>query len=186
MPSADDRGQTPLETLCTLVATAREFAEQFTHDPLVERILAALSRLPEPDRETIVGIIERDATWCRIAEQTADTTGITVRPNPQASLYLHVLATQKNAPAEEPLGRDVEVIRFGLEHFVRLIPLLFQDGVHAQWTASARELIAEAEPELRQYAVRLCREVLALIDQGDGTPRRERTTRASGRARRAP
>jgi hypothetical protein len=186
MPAADDRGQTPLETLRALLTTAREFAAKFTHDPLVERILAAFARLPEPDRETIVGVIERDATWCRIAEQTADTTGITVRANPQASLYVHVLAPQQETP-DEPLRRDVEVIRFGIEQFVRMIPFFFQEGVHAQWTRSARELIAEAEPELRQHTVRLCREVLALIEEGGGgTSRRERTARAPSGAHGTP
>jgi hypothetical protein len=167
MSVADDRGRTSLETLHALLATAREFAAQFTDDPMVERILAAFSRLPEPDRETILGVIERDATWCRVVEQTADTTGITVRPNPQASLYLHVLAPRTESP-DEPMRRDVEVIRFGIEQFAHMLPFFFQEGVHAQWAASARELIAAADPELREYAVRLCREVLALIENGAG------------------
>ena len=178
MSAADDREQTPLEALCALLAKARDFTATFTDDPLVERILNAFARLPEPDRETVVGVIERDATWCRIAEQTADTTGITVRPNPQASLYIHVLGAQAEAP-DEPLRRDVEVIRFGMEQFVAMVPFFFQEGVHAQWTASAREIIAEAEPELRGYAARLCREVLALLAEGAGdTSRRTRATRA--------
>jgi hypothetical protein len=37
--------------------------------------------------------------------------------------------------------------------------------VHTQWVASARELIATAEPEIREAAVRLCREVLALVEE---------------------
>ena len=39
----------------------------------------------------MLGVIERDGNWCRVVEQTAETTGITVRANPRASLYLHVL-----------------------------------------------------------------------------------------------
>ena len=165
MSLPDDRGRTSLETLHALLATAREFAAQSVDDPMVERILAAFARLPEPDRETVLGIIERDATWCRVVEQTADTTGITVRPNPQASLYVHVLEP-RTEPSDEPTRRDVDVIRFGMEQFVHMLPLFFQEGVHAQWTAAARELIAVGDPELREYAVRLCREVLALIGAG--------------------
>ena len=165
MSVADDRGRTSLETLHALLATAREFAAQSADDPLVERILAAFARLPEPDRETVLGVIERDATWCRVVEQTADTTGITVRANPQASLYLHVLGPTTPA-SNEPTRRDVDVIRFGVAQFVHMLPLLFQQGVQAQWTAAARELIADVDPELRAYAVRLCREVLALIADG--------------------
>jgi len=46
---------------------------------------------PASERETVLGVIERDGNWCRVVEQTAETTGITVRANPRASLYLHVL-----------------------------------------------------------------------------------------------
>ena len=169
MSVADDRGRTSLETLHALLATAREFAAQSADDPMVERILAAFARLPEPDRETVLGVIERDATWCRVVEQTADATGITVRANPQASLYLHVLGPTSQ-PSDEPTRRDVDVIRFGMEQFVHMLPLFFQKGVHTQWTAAARELIATIDPELRDYAVRMCREVLALIDAGAGDP----------------
>ena len=162
MSVADDQGRTSLETLHALLASAREFAAQSADDPMIERILAAFARLPEPDRETVLGVIERDATWCRVVEQTADATGITVRANPQASLYLHVVEPTARS-AEEPSRRDLDVIRFGIEQFVHLLPLFFQKGVHAQWTAAARELITAADPELREYAVRLCREVLALV-----------------------
>jgi hypothetical protein len=165
MSVADDRGRTSLETLSALLATAREFAAYFADDPLIERILAAFARLPEPDRDVILGVIERDAAWCRVVEQTSDTTGITVRANPQASLYLHVLEPRRE-PVDEPTRRDVEVIRFGIEQFLHLLPFLFQEGVHAQWRAAARELIAGGDNDLREYAARLCREVLALIATG--------------------
>ena len=169
MSLPDDRGRTSLDTLHALLARAREFAEQSADDPMVERILAAFARLPEPDRETILGIIERDATWCRVVEQTADTTGITVRPNPRASLYVHVLEP-RTQPSDEPTRRDVDVIRFGIEQFVHMLPLFFQEGVHSQWTVAARELITGADPELREYAVRLCQEVLALLADAGGDP----------------
>jgi hypothetical protein len=163
MSAVDELAKTPLTTLLELLTTARDFAANLSADPQGERLLAAFARLPAPDRDTVLGVIERDATWCRIVEQTADTTGITVRANPQASLFVHVLE-----PPAEPLQRDVEVIRFGIEQFVHLLPLFFQEGVHAQWTASARELVADADPEVRGYAVRLCEEILALIAEAGG------------------
>ena len=189
MGAAGDAEQTPLETLLALLTTARDFAARINGDPLVERVLAAFARLPEPDRETILGVIERDATWCRIVEQTTDTTGISVRPNPQASLYVHVL-DPKDGQSDEPLRRDVDVIRFGIEQFVHMLPLFFQEGVHAQWTTSARELIADADPELREVGARLCREILALIDEagrtrpsGDAAPARRGTAPARPKPR---
>ena len=154
-----------LDELQVVLATANHLAAELAGDPLLKRILQAFARLPEPDREPILRIIERDATWCRIAEQTADTTGITVRPNPHASLYVHVF--DRVAAPSEPLQRDVDVIRVAMEHFVFLTPLFFQEGVHAQWTAAARELVRMAPPEVSAAVVRLAREVLALIAEGD-------------------
>jgi len=179
MSVATDR-ETPLEALLALLAKAREFAVALAGDPLDERILAAFARLPAPDREAVLEVIERDATWCRIAEQTADTTGITVRPNPQASLYVHVVAPATEPPSE-PLRRDVDVIGFGMAQFVAMLPLFFQKGVHAQWTAAARALVARSDAKTREYAARLCREILALLQEtGSRQPRA-----LGGRRRRA-
>jgi hypothetical protein len=163
---------TQLIELKAALSRAQELIAQLSEDPLVERMLQAFGRLPVPDREPIVRVLERDATWCRIVEQTADTTGITVRPNPNASLYVHVVGHVPDAP----LQRDVDVIRYGIEQFVALLPMLFQDDVHAQWTVSARELIGEADAEMREHAARLAREVLGLLAQAPA----ESTSAADG------
>jgi hypothetical protein len=160
----DDAPATRLDALRAILVTANELATRLAGDPFVERILQAFAKLPVPDREPVLKIIERDATWCRIVEQTGDETGITVRPNPHASLHVHVFGQVDTPP--EPLQRDVDVIRFGIERFLQMIPLLFQEGVHEQWTASARALAQEADPELLEYLRRLANEVLALVAEG--------------------
>ncbi|HEV7735375.1 MAG TPA: hypothetical protein VGR62_24595 [Candidatus Binatia bacterium] len=165
MSVADDIEDTQEDPLLSLLDAAKAFAARIAEQPMIERILRAFARLPESDREPILGIIERDATWCRIVEQTAETTGITVRPNTQASFYLHVL--DPVADPLEPLRRDVDVIRFGMERFVYMLPLLFEPGVHAQWMASAREIVAAADPELRRCAAKLAHEVLSLLGETD-------------------
>src|SRR5207245_894731 len=77
---------------------------------------------------------------------------------------VHVLDQVTGEPlAPGPLQRDGDVIRLGIETFVRLLPLFFQEGVHAQWTAAAREIVRASDAELRGFAVRLAREVLALV-----------------------
>src|SRR5262245_65016333 len=157
---ADDAEETRLDALRAILTSAHELASRLAGDPQVERVLRVFGKIPEPDRETILQVLERDATWCRIVEQTADTTGITVRPNPHASLYVHVFDAG-DVPSE-PLRRDVDVIRFGIERFIHLVPLFFQAGVHQQWTTSARELAEVLDPELAEYVARLAREVLAL------------------------
>lgn len=149
-----------LTALQGLLVAARGIVEQLADDPLVERLKRAFAALPTRDRETILGILERDATWCEIVAASEPTTGITVRANPHASLYLHVF--DEAGPTE----RDRNVIAFGIERFVELVPLFFQEGVHEQWTTSARELILRsADPSLRQLVLRLAHEVIALIEE---------------------
>ena len=163
---ADTRGPSGLDALQTLLATARGLLTDLTTNPLLERILGAFRMLSESDREPILRILEKDAAWRRIVEETSGATGITVCPNPHASLYVHVLdQVTGELLAPGPLQRDGDVIRFGIETFVRLLPLLFQEGVHAQWTAAAREIVRASDAEIRGFAVRLAREVLALVDE---------------------
>jgi hypothetical protein len=160
--AADSSAPTLFDALQTLLATARELATDLLSDPLLARLLHAFLMFPESDREPILQVIEKDAAWRRIVEQTAGATGITVHPNPHASLYVHVL----NQTAE-PSARDANVIRFGIETFVQLFPLLFQEGVYAQWTAAAREIARAADAELRALGIRLVREVEAIIAEVD-------------------
>ena len=163
---ADTSGPSGLDALQTLLATARGLLTDLTTDPLLERILRAFRMLPEADREPILRVLEKDAAWRRVVEETSGATGITVCPNPHASLYVHVLdQVTGELLAPGPLQRDGDVIRFGIETFVRLLPLLFQEGVHAQWTAAAREIVRASDAEIRGFAVRLAREVLALVDE---------------------
>ena len=182
---ADTSGPSGLDALQTLLATARELVTDLTTDPLLERILRAFRMLPESDREPILRVLEKDAAWRRVVEETSAATGITVCPNPHASLYVHVLdQVTGELLAPGPLQRDGDVIRFGIETFVRLLPLLFQEGVHAQWTAAAREIVRASDAEIRGFAVRLAREVLALVDEavaeGGGAAEEDHVAKVSG------
>jgi len=153
-----------LAGLQAVLATARGLVDDLLHDPLLPRLLAAFSSLPEHERETILGVLERDATWRRIIADTSGPTGIGVRPNPHASLYVHV------TEEPQPSARDIDVIRLGIARFLPLLPLFFQPGVHEQWTRSARELIRDAPPEVREMGARLAREVLTLIAEVEKQP----------------
>jgi hypothetical protein len=121
---------------------------------------------PEADREAILQVLEKDAAWRSIVEKTDDATGITVRPNPHASLYVHIL----DQAEPEAAPRDADVIRHGVETFVQMLPLLFQDAVRAQWLAAGRELARSSGAELRALAVRLVRDVEALVAEAERTP----------------
>src|SRR5262245_42708882 len=164
MAGRDAAKETPFDALHTLLATARDLARGLADDPQVERLVQAFRTIPPADRETIVQVLEKDAAWRNIVEETDATTGITVRPNPHASLYVHVLNQVGGSPLDDGASeRDADVIRHGGNPFVEMLPLLFQEAVHAQWTAAARDLVRTSPAALRELAARLAREVLSLI-----------------------
>jgi hypothetical protein len=165
MPEVADKK--PFDTLHTLLATARELARTLSGDPELERLVRAFRLFPERDRETILQVLEKDAAWRGIVERTDDVTGISVRPNPHASLYVHVLEQGADPLAADTSDRDADVIRRGLRSFVQLLPLLFQEGVHTQWTAAAREIAHASGADVRTYAARLAREVEQLVAEVD-------------------
>jgi len=176
MALSDPADQKPFDTLHTLLATARELARTLTDDAQLERLVRAFLMLPEHDRESILQVIEKDASWRSIVERTEGATGIAVRPNPHASLYVHVLNQVDAAIEPDASQRDADVIRQGVKTFVQLLPLLFQDGVHAQWTAAAREIARSSAAELRGLATRLAHEVELLVAEAasDGAPTSQR------------
>jgi hypothetical protein len=159
-----ERSAPSLSALQGLLASARGLVDEMIDDPFAERLKRTFSMLPEEDREAILRVIERDATWCKIVSETASTTGIKVHPNPHASLYVHVL----DEPG--PSQRDVDVISLGIARFVHLMPLFFQEGVHEQWTTSARALVGVVDGDLRDLVVRLAREVITLIEGAKDVP----------------
>ena len=156
----------PFDALQTLLATARDLAKVLTDDPQLERLVRAFRMFPEADREAILQVLEKDAAWRNIVETTDDATGITVRPNPHASLYVHILEQAE----PEPSLRDADVIRQGVETFVRMLPLLFQDAVRAQWLAAGRDLARSSGAEPRALAVRLAQDVEALVAEAERNP----------------
>ena len=167
MPGNDAMDVRPFDALQTLLATARDLAKALVDDPQLERLFRAFRMFPERDREAILKAIEKDAAWRQIVEQTDGATGITVRANPHASLYVHVPNQTDGTPLDPDASqRDADVIRHGIETLVQMLPLLLQDAVHAQWTAAARDIVRASDAELRELALRLVREVERLIVSG--------------------
>jgi hypothetical protein len=161
-----------LAGLQALLSSARGLVDDLIHDPLLARLITAFFSLPASDREPILKVLERDATWRRIVPEMTGATGIAVHPNPHASLYVHVLDEVTGQPVEPaPSARDVDVIRLGIQRFVPLLPLFFQEGVREQWTRSARELIRAADPALRELAVQLADDVRRLIAEASAEDR---------------
>jgi hypothetical protein len=155
-----------LEALQSMLAEARTLAKRLQDDPHLDRLIRAFQLFPAGDREAILQVIEKDASWRRIVEQTDGATGISVHPNPHASLYVHVLNRVGDTEA-----RDADVIRLGVATFVQMLPFLFQESVRAQWSAAGREVARTSDGVVRGLARRLLREVEAIIDGADAESR---------------
>src|SRR5882724_10341854 len=82
-----------LSALRSLLSAAADLAGQIA-DPLLERLVAVFRRLPAEDREVIIGILEREAESREVGDATAGTTGLALRPNPGARLYVRVIAPE--------------------------------------------------------------------------------------------
>src|SRR5687767_3653447 len=101
-----DDGSETLDKLSSLLEAARAITRQMLDDTLSNRLLEAFTRMPEGDREVIVGAIEREVRTRLLSQDVADDlTQIALRPNPNARLYLRVV---------EPADRsdDVEMMAF--------------------------------------------------------------------------
>jgi hypothetical protein len=154
---ASSKTQPPLDALQAVLVAATDMVNGLLADTTIQRLIDAFLGFPEADREAILRVLEKDSAWRRVVEQTAPATGIDVVPNPHASLYVHVL-DHPSAPE-----RDGDVIGTGIQTFVDMMPLLFQEAVHAQWTAAARDIARASAPELRAMVARLAREALDII-----------------------
>ena len=167
---ATTKTQPPLDALQAVLAAASDMVKGLLADSTIQRLLDAFLAFPEADRDAILGVLEKDAAWRRVVERTANATGIDVAPNPHASLYVHVLDHAAPGAPE----RDGDVIRGGIQTFVDMLPLLFQEGVHAQWTAAARDLARAIDPALRELAARIARETLAIVTEANAAEEERR------------
>ena len=95
--SDDDR----LESLRSALEVAGRLAHTLNENELLMRLMNLFARMPEGDRETIVGVLEREVQTRVVSQAVADDlTKIALRPNPNARLYLRVIDPQ--GAADEP------------------------------------------------------------------------------------
>lgn len=148
-----------LEMVRALLETGLRLVEELasgTTDLLLERWQRAYHRMPEQDRETVVGVLEREVELRNVARSSRDSvSGFEIsRPNPNARIYVRVFG-------ETPtyFSRD-DVMRATLRA-ARVI--LISPPPHADWqeaTLDAFRLLAPAE---RAALAKHNREMLELI-----------------------
>jgi hypothetical protein len=144
-----------LTALRGLLAAAIELATQIA-DPLLERLVGVFRRLPEEDREVIIGILEREAESRHVGDATTGATGMALRPNPHARLYVRVIAPEPSVEQDKIIIASARAIR--MLHKVI-------GPIQERWRVAMLETFRGLEPEERQAVVRFNRDMLAMIEE---------------------
>ena len=144
-----------LSALRGLLSAAVELAGQ-SADPLLERLVAVFRRLPEEDREVIIGILEREAESREVGDATSGTTGLTLRPNPGARLYVRIIAP-------EPIVEQDKII-IASARAIRMLHKVIEP-IQDRWRVAMLETFRGLEPEERATVVRFNRDMLAMVEE---------------------
>ncbi|MFN8544825.1 MAG: hypothetical protein U0807_11580 [Candidatus Binatia bacterium] len=124
-------------------------------DPLFLRIAEVFRRMPAEDREALLGVLERQVTLRRHAEVVEGVSGMTLRPNPNARLYVRVHDAELN---KTPLDGDDWVLL--ALRAVRAFPSVVTPDFFPIWRAALAEAIELAEPVERAAFERAMRAIL--------------------------
>jgi hypothetical protein len=144
-----------LTALRGLLGAALELVAEIA-DPLLERLVAAFRRLPEEDREVIVGIIEREAESRHMGDATASATGMALRPNPHARLYVRVIAPEPAVEQDKIIIASARAIRM-LNKVI--------GPIQERWRVAMLETFRGLDPDERAAVVRFNRDMLAMIEE---------------------
>ena len=146
-----------LETAQMLVADL-----ETTTDPLGARLTQLFARMPAADREPILGILERELERRLIAESVADSiTGIRLRPNPHARVYLRVIDQEPELNRAEMMRGTVRAMSM----YHKAFTIIRQD-----WDATALEALRALDPAARADVGRFARELAVLVERCESEP----------------
>jgi hypothetical protein len=144
-----------LTALRSLLGAALDLATQMA-DPLLERLIAAFRRLPEEDREAVAGIIEREAESRHVCDAASGATGMELRLNPAARLYVRVIAP------EPPVEHDKIIMASA--RAIRMLNKVI-GPIHERWRVAMLETFRGLDPDERAAVVRFNRDMLAMIEE---------------------
>src|SRR5262249_52033858 len=131
-----------------------------TDDVTVGRLLQAFMSLPPDEREIVASVLERGAAWRRIAETAAGMTGVQLRANPNARLFLRVL--EPHDPAAEIESEPPEIL-IGPLRIMKQAPLPRRPEIARFWHTATLQAFEMLEPGERESCVAFLRDVLALL-----------------------
>jgi len=131
VPHDDDLGE-----LGRLLNKARGLMDELRDDPLFTRLLDVFTRMPPGDREVIIGALDREVRTRVVSQElTDDITRVSLRPNPNAQIYLRVMGQAGHTP--------VEMVRF--LSAARNIQLGV-DALDPQWRSMVLTALRQIDP----------------------------------------
>jgi hypothetical protein len=151
--STDDHDR--LSALTTVLETARSLVQDLQGNPLLTRLVDVFMRMPESDREVVIGAIEREVQTRLLSAEVADPlTGVALRPNPNARLYLRVVEPHDADPVESmAFLRAAYSLQRGI------------DGLDPSWRTMIATALRQMEPDARAKLDAFNRAMQVLLDE---------------------
>lgn len=158
---------TQLTTLADVLAAAAGLLRKVTDDTLFKRLVDVFTRMPKGDRETIVGVLEREVERRLLIDRThgAITGDRVLGPNPNATLYLRVLDPDDHP---RPLART-EIME-AAARAARIVHGWDDHPMSARTSAAIAEAVAALPPAERASLRRFHQEMIAFLDSADRKP----------------
>jgi len=118
-------------------------------------LLAVFAKVPTVDREVLVGLLEREVQAKELTDATAGAmTGLSLRPNPHARLYVRVIEAE---PAQEN-----EKIILASTRAMRMVSQVV-GPIRDRWRGATLESLRRLDPDERKAVATFCEEVLDLV-----------------------
>jgi hypothetical protein len=154
-------GPTPLDpfaALAALLRAAQDLAAALARDRSLERLLAAVARLPIADRSGVIDKLERGVAARQRSLETGD--GVVGPPNPLASLYIGVYENRETRAAT----RD-SALRATMQSLASM--LAYPGSAREQIETGLFAQLAALDPDDRRLAAAHYQDLLALADAVD-------------------
>lgn len=153
-------GSPKLDALRMLLSTAQELSRVLSDDPVVGRLLRAITSLQPDDRETLTLAIERGVAWRRANEAIAGATGVRLRANPKPVLFVRVV---DSPPAENHVLPDKDDVVIGVLRLMRLAHLMRSKPARELWEPAVSEALDMLDAKERAECLAFVQDLLAVL-----------------------
>ena len=153
---ADDRS---LGQLIDILEVARTMVRDLSEDPLLSRYLSVYRAMPDEDRDTIIGVLEREILGRHLSRGTEKAVAQSTHVNPNARLYVRSHATEF-----DPRHFDFEQMRVANVRAMRVATIIrYVPAIHALFKEALRAAMDEVDEPTREVVEHLLRDVFAAV-----------------------